>query len=122
MAFTPLSSHTARVSAGDGTLSMSRPEGGKEHCGLVPADTGGFQNAASEAFDSVLEGEYVNRHAFRARAVARIRAATWIPASTTPADCTACAGSRARATTRTTTGPGSPWVWLQGDRHLSDRG
>lgn len=35
----PLSSHTARVSAGAGTLSVSQPEGGKEHCGPMPADT-----------------------------------------------------------------------------------
>lgn len=37
--FMPLSSHTARVSAGGGTLSVSQPEGGKEHCGPVPTDT-----------------------------------------------------------------------------------
>lgn len=35
----PLSSHTARVSAGGGTLSVSQPKGGKEHCGPVPTDT-----------------------------------------------------------------------------------
>lgn len=34
----PLSSHTAWVSAGGGTLSVSQPEGGKEHCGPVPTD------------------------------------------------------------------------------------
>ncbi|WP_405781074.1 IS110 family transposase [Streptomyces sp. NBC_01378] len=35
----PLSSHTARVSVGGGTLSVSQPKGGKEHCGPVPTDT-----------------------------------------------------------------------------------
>src|SRR5690242_14622910 len=35
----PLSSHTAWVSAGGGTLSESQPMGGKGHCGPVPTDT-----------------------------------------------------------------------------------
>ncbi|GAB3168969.1 hypothetical protein GCM10027162_07260 [Streptomyces incanus] len=30
---------SARVSAGGGTLSVSRPEGGKEHYGPVPTNT-----------------------------------------------------------------------------------
>jgi hypothetical protein len=40
MMFMPLSSHTARVPVGGGTLSMSQPtRGGKEHCGPVPTGT-----------------------------------------------------------------------------------
>jgi len=35
----PLSSHTARVPVGGGTLSASQPEGGKEHYGPVPTGT-----------------------------------------------------------------------------------
>jgi putative transposase len=37
-----------------------------------------FDNAVSEAFNSVLKVEYVHRHAFATRAEARIRIATWI--------------------------------------------
>jgi putative transposase len=37
-----------------------------------------FDNAVSEAFNSVLKVEYVHRHNFRTRAAARIRIATWI--------------------------------------------
>lgn len=37
-----------------------------------------FDNAVSEAFNSVLKVEYVHRHAFHTRAEARIRIATWI--------------------------------------------
>ncbi|WP_406432619.1 integrase core domain-containing protein [Streptomyces sp. NBC_01589] len=37
-----------------------------------------FDNAVSEAFNSVLKVEYVHRHTFRTRAEARIRIATWI--------------------------------------------
>ncbi|MBH1939110.1 IS3 family transposase [Streptomyces sp. AV19] len=37
-----------------------------------------FDNAVSEAFNSVLKVEYVHRHHFRTRAEARIRIATWI--------------------------------------------
>ncbi|MDQ0790806.1 IS3 family transposase [Streptomyces sp. B3I8] len=37
-----------------------------------------FDNAVSEAFNSVLKVEYVHRHTFRTRAAARIRIATWI--------------------------------------------
>lgn len=37
-----------------------------------------FDNAVSEAFNSVLKVEYVHRHAFTTRAEARIKIATWI--------------------------------------------
>lgn len=37
-----------------------------------------FDNAVSEAFNSVLKVEYIHRHTFRARTEARIRIATWI--------------------------------------------
>lgn len=37
-----------------------------------------FDNAVSEAFNSVLKVEYVHRRTFRTRAEARIRIATWI--------------------------------------------
>ncbi|MFG2979611.1 integrase core domain-containing protein [Streptomyces sp. NPDC048331] len=37
-----------------------------------------FDNAVSEAFNSVLKVEYVHRHAFATRTEARIRIATWI--------------------------------------------
>ncbi|MET8943625.1 IS3 family transposase, partial [Streptomyces sp. NPDC004542] len=37
-----------------------------------------FDNAVSEAFNSVLKVEYVHRHTFRTRTEARIRIATWI--------------------------------------------
>ncbi|MFC9219901.1 integrase core domain-containing protein [Streptomyces hygroscopicus] len=37
-----------------------------------------FDNAVSEAFNSVLKGEYVHRHVFATRAEARMRIATWI--------------------------------------------
>lgn len=37
-----------------------------------------FDNAVSEAFNSVLKVEYVHRHAFTTRTEARIRIATWI--------------------------------------------
>lgn len=37
-----------------------------------------FDNAVSEAFNSVLKVEYVHRHTFATRAAARIRIATWI--------------------------------------------
>ncbi|MFF5306741.1 IS3 family transposase [Streptomyces sp. NPDC013161] len=37
-----------------------------------------FDNAVSEAFNSVLKVEYVYRHTFRTRAEARIKIATWI--------------------------------------------
>lgn len=37
-----------------------------------------FDNAVSEAFNSVLKVEYVHRHAFRTRTEARIKIATWI--------------------------------------------
>ncbi|MGW4564171.1 IS3 family transposase [Streptomyces sp. NPDC004561] len=37
-----------------------------------------FDNAVSEAFNSVLKVEYVHRHTFATRAEARIRIATWI--------------------------------------------
>ncbi|WP_338896106.1 integrase core domain-containing protein [Streptomyces sp. TG1A-60] len=37
-----------------------------------------FDNAVSEAFNSVLKVEYVHRYAFATRAEARIRIATWI--------------------------------------------
>jgi transposase InsO family protein len=37
-----------------------------------------FDNAVSEAFNSVLKVEYVHRHTFRARTEARIKIATWI--------------------------------------------
>lgn len=67
-----------------------------------------FDNAVSEAFNSVLKVEYVHRHTFATRTGARIRIATWITDFYTPADYTACAGSRARSTTRTSTGPASP--------------
>ncbi|MFI8101291.1 IS3 family transposase [Streptomyces sp. NPDC086023] len=37
-----------------------------------------FDNAVSEAFNSVLKVEYVHRHTFRTRTEARIKVATWI--------------------------------------------
>ncbi|WP_198953329.1 IS3 family transposase [Streptomyces sp. TSRI0281] len=37
-----------------------------------------FDNAVSEAFNSVLKAEYVHRRTFRTRAEARIKVATWI--------------------------------------------
>jgi transposase InsO family protein len=37
-----------------------------------------FDNAVSEAFNSVLKVEYVHRHTFATRTGARIRIATWI--------------------------------------------
>lgn len=37
-----------------------------------------FDNAVSEAFNSVLKVEYVHRHTFVTRAEARIKIATWI--------------------------------------------
>jgi hypothetical protein len=37
-----------------------------------------FDNAVSEAFNSVLKAGYVHRHTFRTRAEARIKIATWI--------------------------------------------
>lgn len=37
-----------------------------------------FDNAVSEAFNTVLKVEYVHRHAFRTRTEARIKIATWI--------------------------------------------
>ncbi|MEU8718562.1 integrase core domain-containing protein [Streptomyces sp. NPDC048663] len=37
-----------------------------------------FDNAVSEAFNSVPKVEYVHRHTFATRAEARIRTATWI--------------------------------------------
>ncbi|MFJ8495435.1 integrase core domain-containing protein [Streptomyces sp. NPDC094038] len=37
-----------------------------------------FDNAVSEAFNSVLKVEYVHRHTFTTRTEARIRIATWI--------------------------------------------
>ncbi|MEH0420743.1 integrase core domain-containing protein [Streptomyces sp. B21-083] len=37
-----------------------------------------FDNAVSEAFNSVLTVEYVHRHTFAARTEARIRITTWI--------------------------------------------
>jgi transposase InsO family protein len=37
-----------------------------------------FDNAVSEAFNSVLKVEYVHRHTFATRAEARIKIATWI--------------------------------------------
>ncbi|WP_369265100.1 IS3 family transposase [Streptomyces sp. R35] len=37
-----------------------------------------FDNAVSEAFNSILNVEYVHRHAFATRTEARIRIATWI--------------------------------------------
>ncbi|MEH0541563.1 integrase core domain-containing protein [Streptomyces sp. B21-105] len=37
-----------------------------------------FDNAVSEAFNSVLKVEYVHRHTFATRAAARISIATWI--------------------------------------------
>ncbi|WP_107120613.1 IS3 family transposase, partial [Streptomyces griseoruber] len=37
-----------------------------------------FDNAVSEAFNSVLKVEYVHRHTFRTRTGARIKIATWI--------------------------------------------
>ncbi|MGW6145141.1 integrase core domain-containing protein [Streptomyces sp. NPDC055140] len=37
-----------------------------------------FDNAVSEAFNSVLKVEYVHRHTFTTRAEARIKIATWI--------------------------------------------
>ncbi|WP_258311351.1 integrase core domain-containing protein [Streptomyces sp. NWU49] len=37
-----------------------------------------FDNAVSEAFNSVLKGEYVQRHTFATRTEARLRIATWI--------------------------------------------
>ncbi|MEU5032503.1 integrase core domain-containing protein [Streptomyces milbemycinicus] len=37
-----------------------------------------FDNAVSDAFNSVLKVEYVHRHAFTTRTAARIRIATWI--------------------------------------------
>ncbi|WP_327435370.1 integrase core domain-containing protein [Streptomyces sp. NBC_01236] len=37
-----------------------------------------FDNAVSEAFNSILKVEYVHRHAFATRTQARIRIATWI--------------------------------------------
>ncbi|MFF7594824.1 integrase core domain-containing protein [Streptomyces mirabilis] len=37
-----------------------------------------FDNAVSEAFNSVLKVEYVHRHTFSTRTEARIRIATWI--------------------------------------------
>jgi transposase InsO family protein len=37
-----------------------------------------FDNAVSEAFNSVLKVEYVHRHTFATRTEARIRIATWI--------------------------------------------
>ncbi|MFI9588350.1 IS3 family transposase [Streptomyces sp. NPDC052236] len=37
-----------------------------------------FDNAVSEAFNSVLKVEYVHRHTFRTRTEARIKIATWI--------------------------------------------
>ncbi|GHE55220.1 hypothetical protein GCM10014715_05000 [Streptomyces spiralis] len=37
-----------------------------------------FDNAVSEAFNSVLTVEYVHRHTFRTRTEARVKIATWI--------------------------------------------
>jgi putative transposase len=37
-----------------------------------------FDNAVSEAFNSVLKVEYVHRHTFATRTEARLRIATWI--------------------------------------------
>ncbi|WP_218109139.1 integrase core domain-containing protein [Streptomyces agglomeratus] len=37
-----------------------------------------FDNAVSEAFNSVLKVEYVHRHTFRTRTEARNKVATWI--------------------------------------------
>ncbi|MFJ1550689.1 integrase core domain-containing protein [Streptomyces sp. NPDC088246] len=37
-----------------------------------------FDNAVSEAFNSVLKVEYVHRHTFNSRTEARLRIATWI--------------------------------------------
>ncbi|MFE7810371.1 IS3 family transposase [Streptomyces sp. NPDC057430] len=37
-----------------------------------------FDNAVSEAFNSVLKVEYVHRHTFRTRTEARLKVATWI--------------------------------------------
>ena len=37
-----------------------------------------LDNAAAEAFNSILKVEYVHRHRFRTRAEARLKIATWI--------------------------------------------
>ena len=37
-----------------------------------------LDNAAAEAFNSILKVEYVHRHHFRTRAEARLKIATWI--------------------------------------------
>ncbi|WP_093804364.1 DDE-type integrase/transposase/recombinase [Streptomyces sp. Wb2n-11] len=37
-----------------------------------------FDNAVSEAFNSVLKAEYVHRHTFTTRTEAQLRTATWI--------------------------------------------
>jgi putative transposase len=37
-----------------------------------------LDNAAAEAFNSILKVEYIHRHRFRTRAEARLKIATWI--------------------------------------------
>ncbi|WP_159047327.1 IS3 family transposase [Streptomyces sp. XY332] len=71
-----------------------------------------FDNAVSEAFNSVLKVECVHRRTFTTRTEAGSGSRPGSPTSTTQDGYTACAAGRARSTTNTTTKPASPRKWL----------
>ncbi|MFE8993607.1 integrase core domain-containing protein [Streptomyces collinus] len=71
-----------------------------------------FDNAVSEAFNSVLKVEYIHRPTFAPGTEARLKIATWITGFYNARRLHACAAGRARSTTHTATGPASPRSWL----------
>ncbi|MFE4963160.1 IS3 family transposase [Streptomyces sp. NPDC056660] len=71
-----------------------------------------FDNAVSEAFNSVLKVEYVHRRAFATRTEARLKIATWITDFyNTRRLHSVCADTAARSTTNETIRPTPPWSW-----------
>ncbi|MGN9907546.1 integrase core domain-containing protein [Phytohabitans sp. LJ34] len=45
---------------------------------MTPQVGSALDNAAAEAFNSIIKVEYIHRHQFRTRAPARLKIATWI--------------------------------------------
>ncbi|MCX4649353.1 integrase core domain-containing protein [Streptomyces sp. NBC_01446] len=75
----PLCTWPRQPAAATCAASFSTPTAAANTPGGSCAGRGScFDNAVSEAFNSVLKVEYVHRHTFVTRAAARIRIATWI--------------------------------------------
>ncbi|ANS62312.1 transposase [Streptomyces lincolnensis] len=71
-----------------------------------------FDNAVSEAFNSVLKVEYLHRHTFATHTEARLKIATWITGFYNARRLRSVCGWKSPSTTNTVTGPASPRSWL----------